>query len=350
MYTGQQKKVSIIAILEILYKRSDADHRLSAKQIIDYLWTDYEIKLDRKAVKRNLMDLIDLGYDICYTETPKINPQGEEESIFTDWYINHTFDKSELRLLIDSLLFSSQMKYKQCQDLIDKLIGLSSSYFKDSVKHIHNLPVNVQRNPDLFYTIEVLDEAISKNKQVSFHYTEYGIDKKPHLKMNKNGEPQVYVINPYQMVATTGRYYLICNMDNHDGLAHYRLDRITGIELLKKPATPIRKIKGAEHGLDLPKHMAEHIYMYSGESVRVRFLAQRSLMSGIVDWFGLDFDVKEKDADTVEISVIVNEEAMFNWAMLYGPRVEVLTPKRLRDRLVKVTAEVAEKYVVTNKA
>jgi len=52
-----------------------------------------------------------------------------------------------------------------------------------------------------------------------------------------------------------------------------------------------------------------------------------------------------KDADTVEISVIVNEEAMFNWAMLYEPRVEVLTPNKLRDRLRNATALMARKYI-----
>ena len=49
--------------------------------------------------------------------------------------------------------------------------------------------------------------------------------------------------------------------------------------------------------------------MYSGEGVRVRFLAYRSMITELVDWFGLDFDVNEKDADMVEIDVIVNEDA-----------------------------------------
>ena len=344
MYTGQQKKISIIAILKILYEHSDAEHRLSAREIIERLWADYEIRLDRKAVKRNLMDLVDFGYDIEYKETPKKNPQGEEEIIYSDWYINHTFDTSELRLLIDSLLFSKHMPYSQCKELIAKLVGLSSVYFKDNVKHIHNLPESVPRNPELLYTIEVLDEAISKKKQVSFNYKEYGIDKKTHVKSKPDGAPIEYLINPYQMVATNGRYYLICNLDKHDGLAHYRVDRIANIKLMKKPALSLKKVKGAEHGLDLPKHMAEHIYMYSGEGVRVRFLAYRTMMSELVDWFGLDFDVREKDAEMVEIGVVVNEDAMFYWAMQYGSLVEVLSPKRLRNRLTKATAEVAGKY------
>jgi predicted DNA-binding transcriptional regulator YafY len=69
------------------------------------------------------------------------------------------------------------------------------------------------------------------------------------------------------------------------------------------------------------------------------------MISDIVDWFGFDFDVIEKDAELVEVSVVVNEDAMFFWAMQYGPRVEVLSPKSLRNKLAKATAEVAGKYV-----
>lgn len=43
------------------------------------------------------------------------------------------------------------------------------------------MPVNKQ----LFYTIEIIDEAINKNKQISFNYSEYGIDKKRHPRKMK---------------------------------------------------------------------------------------------------------------------------------------------------------------------
>ena len=346
MYSGQTKKISIIAILKILYEHSDAEHRLSAQEIIDYLRKEYEINLDRKAVKRNLLDLMEFGYDINHNKpTPKKTASGEEEFILTGWYINHTFDTSELRLLIDSLLFSKHIPYRQCRDLIDKLIGLSSGYFKDNVKHISNLPENFPRSEEMFSTIDILDEAISKKKQVSFNYAVYGLDKKQYVKLNKkDGEPTTFKMNPSQMVATNGRYYLICNLDKHVGLAHYRVDRITNIRLLTTPRLPLNKVKGAERGFDLPKHMAEHIYMFTGESIRVRFKAKPDLITDLIDWFGKDFDVKKGDDDTVEISVLVNESAMFFWALLYGTQIEVVSPKSLRDKLAKATAEMAEKY------
>ena len=69
----------------------------------------------------------------------------------------------------------------------------------------------VDRSQQLFYTIEVLDEAISKGRQVSFTYNSYGTDKKLHPRRDSAGNIREYIVNPYQIAAANGRYYLICN-------------------------------------------------------------------------------------------------------------------------------------------
>lgn len=84
MYTKQPKKLLIMNILDILRRYSDADHRLSQKDIMEILETEYEMTADRKAIKRNLMNLIDFGYDLEYSESVRRNKAGEEEIIYTD--------------------------------------------------------------------------------------------------------------------------------------------------------------------------------------------------------------------------------------------------------------------------
>ena len=68
MYAAQSKKLLILDILEILRKYSDEDHRLSQKEIIQYLKTEYGMTADRKAVKRNLTDLMEFGMEIECSE------------------------------------------------------------------------------------------------------------------------------------------------------------------------------------------------------------------------------------------------------------------------------------------
>ena len=70
----QPKKLLIMNILDILRKYTDADHRISQKDIIDILKNKYNMVADRKAVRRNIMNLMDLGYNIEYKETVRMVP------------------------------------------------------------------------------------------------------------------------------------------------------------------------------------------------------------------------------------------------------------------------------------
>ena len=166
MYTAQPKNMLVMNILEILKKHSDAEHPLNQKEIIDLLQREYQMTVDRKAIKRNLMNLRDFGYNLEYKETTRTNKKGEQEVLYSDWYLERDFTDAELRLLIDSLLFSKHIPYSQCKELIGKLTALSSKYFEAKVKHIRTLPEKMPNNKQIFYNIEILDEAISKGKQV----------------------------------------------------------------------------------------------------------------------------------------------------------------------------------------
>lgn len=65
------KKLLILYILDILQKYTDEEHRLSQKEIQDILKKEYEMPVDRKAVKRNLLNLIEYGSDIGYREVSR---------------------------------------------------------------------------------------------------------------------------------------------------------------------------------------------------------------------------------------------------------------------------------------
>ena len=103
------------AILEILRQHTDADHRLNQKEIAAILARDYGIEVDRKTVKRNLTSLLEMGFPIKYEETRRMYPNKdgvmEESQIQHSFYIIPEFTDPELRLLIDSLLFSKHIPY-----------------------------------------------------------------------------------------------------------------------------------------------------------------------------------------------------------------------------------------------
>ncbi len=349
----QPKKQLILNILDILKKYTDEDHRLSQKEIVDILKTEYNMSADRKSVRRNILSLIELGYEIEYSEAIRMVPNKatgelEESYIWSDFYLVRDFTDSELRLLIDSLLFSKHIPYSQCKELVEKLEGLSSRYFEAKVKHIRTMPDNSPSNRQLFYTIDVLDEAISKGRQVSFAYNRYGTDKKLHSEKTSDGKTKEYIINPYQIAATNGRYYLICNYDKYDNVSNFRLDRITDIKMLQTPVKPMKQVKGLENGLSLPKHMAEHVYMFSGESVPVVFKAKKYIIGDVIDWFGKDIEITDETEEEITVRVTVNEKAMRRWGLQYALHTRIISPQSLAQQVKDDLKISMEKYERTD--
>ena len=106
MPAKQPKRLLIMNILDILRRYTDEDHRLSQKEIADILKKDYDMIADRKSIRRNLLNLMDCGYDIEYSETVRMVPNPktgelEESYIWSDFYMEPDFTDGELRLLID---------------------------------------------------------------------------------------------------------------------------------------------------------------------------------------------------------------------------------------------------------
>ncbi len=328
MYATANKKMLNMLILEILQEYSDEAHPLTQQEIIRILKRTYGMECDRRSVRNNVDYLRDLGFDI-------VSDGG--------YYLaTRQFEDSELRLLIDGVLCSKNITARQAKGLIQKLIACGNNYFSPKVSHVHSLAeLRKADNKQLMYVIDKLNDAIDAKRKVALYYNTYGTDFKLHKK-----RPEKDVINPYQMVTANGFYYLIGNFDKYDDVAHLRLDKITGIEILDEKVKPARQVEGLEHGLNLPKHMAEHIYMFSGESSAIKLSAPTFMMNELIDWFGKDFRILEQDDDEMTIRVLCNERAFLYWALQYGAHVEVLEPAALREQVKGAVAEMARKYGV----
>lgn len=330
MYGVYEKKNLNLIILKILWEHTDADHPLLQQDIVKLIKLEYGMDVDRRSVKNNVEALKEMFEDTPY------------EISTENGYclLSREFDDSELRMLIDSVLFSKTLSQKQARALITKLKKLSSKHFIAKVKHICNLPeLQHSENKQLMYVISCLDDAIATKKKVSFNYNEYGTDFKLHPKKNSK-----YIVNPYQMVANNGRYYLIGNYDKYSDVSHYRIDKITDIEILDDKVKNIKQIPELVGGLNLPKHMAEHIYLFCGENSHIKLLADKNIMTELVDWFGKDFRILQQTEEQLLIDVQCNKEAMKYWALQYGPYVEVLEPEALRNELKEEIERMCKKY------
>lgn len=359
MDAKQPKKLLIVNILSILQKYSDENHRLSQKQITNYLQSEYQMTVDRKAVRRNLMLLLDCGYPIEYSETPRRAAKGgasrsdrpgaeaeEGAALLSDFYLEKTFTDSELRLLIDSLLFSRHIPHAQLREMIVKLEGLSSVYFRSHMTHIASMPSEeAGDNRQLFFNIEMLDDAINRGRKVQFHYLEYHIDKKLHLRRRDDGSVRLYRMSPYQMVVKEGRYYLICSHEKYNTVSNYRVDRIQDIEIVDEASRPFETLEwSGGHDLDLQAYMREHPHMYAGENLHAKFRFPAKWLDEVFDTFGKEIHFTQESEESLIASVYTNSLALERFIKAFAPHMELLEPRSLREKMARDMREAAERY------
>ena len=326
LYELRDKKALNMMILEVLEQYTDSDHRLTQQKIVDLLEKNYGVPCTRQTVKNNLMLLKNMGYDISMWG-----------GIFLK---SRLFDNAELRMLIDSVLFSRTLSGEEAERLIKKLTAFGNKYFHAKVKHVCHLPKLIHSdNTDVLRNLDVLNDAIEQGKKVRFTYNSYGKDFQLHPRRK---EP--YIVNPYQMVVNQGRYYLLGNYDKYNNISHYRLDCMTNVQMLDDKVKPKDQVEDFAKGYSLPRHMAEHIYMFSGPSVQVKMRVSEHMMGALIDWFGKEFRIVQEDADKLIVSVACNKLAMRYWALQYGEYAEILEPESLRDEIREAVNYMASFY------
>ena len=330
MYDIGNKKMLNMFILEILRNYTDENHSLTQQEIIKLLEKDYGTVCDRRSVKNNVLLLKEFGE----SHGVEISMEDGYRMIFRE------FDDTELRILIDSVLFSKAFSSNQAKELIKKIRGLSSKYFNAKVSNICNIPeLNKNINRQNIYSIDKINDAISEGYKISFIYNDIGTDFKLHPRREER-----YIVNPYRIVANNGKFYLIGNYDKYDNIVHFRIDRMTDVCELDERVKPMKDVPELAFGLNLPRHMAEHIYMFSGPSIAIKLATTSDMMSDLVDWFGTEFSVIKKDEEKIIVRVSCNERAMKYWALQYGPYVEVLEPESLRNRIKEDIAYMSKRY------
>lgn len=320
----RQTELIDIYILEILSKHASKVNPIYQEEIRGYLERDYDLKVSRKTLGTYVSALRDRGYIQGKRGVFKVNKLSDED----------------LRILIDSVLYSKHIPGEKVNDLIYDLKELSPVGLKGkmrNVKYVNSL--NRTKNDNLYKVLDEIDDAIENNKKIKITRCQY----------NENGELEDFLteeIHPYYIVASNSRYYVLCYAGRDNKLESRRIDRISKAKKSKEDRKQLSKIIGTNSGFDLGKYMREHVYMFSGESIYLKIKMKKRHISYFVDSFGSDFTIRDikNDEEYIEIRTRNNENATYYWALQYGEIAEVLEPKHLRDRIEKGLINILKKY------
>ncbi|MBR7172686.1 MAG: WYL domain-containing protein [Clostridia bacterium] len=323
------KKLSIIYILEILKEYSDENHALTQNEILKKLYSIYGMECERKSVGANIDSLIEAGYEIVKCESGGCYLAARE------------FEQSEISFLVDAVFSSKSIDSKKSRDLEKKISAFSSVYSRKKYNYIYKSDeISRTLNKQLFFTIDILHDAIEQKKQVEFYYDRPYVSKENKEKQ----QSKKYIVNPYFLVNNQGRYYLVCNYHCFDDIANYKLDQIKDIKILETDAKPIEKVKGFEKGLNIAKYANENIYMFSADSVDATVKLSDEYSVGIVtDWFGQNAKIYQKNSE-IFADITANEKALIYWALQYGEHFELLSPENTREKIKTAIENLKKKY------
>ena len=309
------EKTILVCLLEIIREYSDENHILSMSEIISKIDRRYGMKPDRRTVYSAFEALIQLGYDISLY---KDNGKGY-------YLVEHQLEPSEAHLLSDAICTFPFISESQTLQLMRKIQSLVSVHERKQIKNLTVLRSDQKTvNKNVFYNIDILDEAIEKKVKVQFDYYDYGLDKQLHKRREEK-----YIVNPYGMVYANEHYYLICMKENKRDLAMYRIDRIQKIELTELP------LDTRETGSDLSSVVKNAVYAYTGETEVIEMLVDSRKLGDVIDKFGTNITIDPCRDGRLKVTLKASAMGMKYWALQYMEFIEVVKPASLVDEIKK---------------
>lgn len=325
MARSSGQKLKILYLMKILLEQTDETHLLTVNELISRL-LGYGISAERKTIYADIEALCEFGLDIVM-----------EKSKSCGYFVaSRDFELPELKLLIDAVVSSKFITEKKSLELIKKLEGLVSQYDGRNLRRQVYVSNRVKSmNDSIYYNVDALHDAIADNKKVCFTYFDYNI-KKERVYRKSGG---YYSVSPAALLWDDENYYLVAHSDNHEGLTHYRVDRMSKIKKKEEPRDDTVKSFN-------PAPYSKKIFgMFSGEEEFVKLRMDNSLIGVVIDRFGKDILLVPDGEHHFIITVCVELSRVFyGWIFQFGDLCEVLSPQSLRDELNECGQKFLSKY------
>lgn len=305
-----ETKPRILYLKKILEERTDEEHPLTTKEILDILKTEYGISAHRVTLAKDVVTLQEFGVDIVVVHSTQ-----------SKYFVaGRKFELPELKLLIDAVESSKFITTKKSEALIEKIHTLTSKGQIEKLKR-NNYVVNriKPNNERIYYIVDTINDAINGKWQIALQYYEYtGLKKK---RLRNDGE--VYKLSPYHMVWNEDYYYLLGYSEKHGKIITFRVDRIAETpEILNIPSIPKPEY------FDLAEFTKSVFFMYDGEPVIVDLRCDNSLMKTMIDRFGEDVTTLAYDMTSFRIQTEVSaSQTFFGWVFGFGGKVQILGQK-----------------------
>lgn len=324
MAKGTGDRTFLHDILIEIMKDTSPENTMQKTQIYKKL-EQKDIYLSRTTVDRKFLDLEKKGYKLVKTKK--------------GFYLEKTDDSltdGELRLLIDTIMYSRIIPADFSRDIIVKLAKLGSGTFEKAMNKRAYTAKDLDKEAywGTIENVELIQKAIFEHKQISCNYITV-IDYHMKYKYEDN-----IILNPYELAFSGGKYYLLCSYENDEELTVLRLDRLDYTEILKSKCVENNALEKVKKEKGIQQYLYNQPELKGGQPIDIDLLCYNDALYEVYDDFGKqntriktvrpeNFD----DPDTTLISVRTTREAMKSWVIFHADSIVVIKPQDLRDEI-----------------
>ena len=323
MTEEKNKKGRLLAVQKFLYKYTDENHPVTTQELIDAM-EEMGYSANRKTIKDDIDTLTKFDIDVV-TNVSRGN----------FFFIGERrFEMPELKLLVDAVSSSRFISAGKSENLIKKLTSLASVYQKEQITpRIFTADRIKIDNPQLYYVVDKLIEAVQLGKKVRFQYQEYDSDKDKVLR----NDGEIYVNSPYGCLWNDDNYYLIGYSDKWQKVVTFRIDRIIDLELLNEVAVP------EPIGFTVADYVKTAIEMYDGEEQYVELICDNELMKLVIDKFGLGIKTERISEMQFKTTVTVaTSKTFYAWAFHFAGQMQIAAPENVKQEYMDMARKVLE--------
>ena len=327
MPKGENQKLKLLYLKKILLEKTDEEHTLTINDMIDEL-SKHDITAERKSISDDMQALRQYGLDIVMRKTKTF-----------DYYIaNRDFELPELKLLADAVASSKFITAKKSNMLIKKIENLASNHQAKQLQRQVFVTNRVKTvNEKIYYNVDTIHSGIADNRKISFQYFEYTVDKNKRYR----NDGDAYIVSPYALSWDDENYYLICHYEKHNGISHFRVDKMENIKILDDKRLPF-----SEHfEFNLAEYTKKVFSMFGGEEETVKLQFDNSLVGVVLDRFGKDVQIEKVD-DThfaARFNVAISP-TFLGWIFQFGDKAKILSPVGLVEQMKVKLIENQKQY------
>lgn len=331
MAARRGQKIKLFYIIDILKKHSDEEHPITATEICEKLLLN-GVTAERKAIYDDINQLVDYGFDIIRTHTPR-------SGFFLG---SREFEIPEIYLLSDAVRSARFITPKKSRELISKLDSMLSVYqINARGKNVYFDNVGKTKNEEIFYSIDVINRAIENGHKISFKYLTKSLGEGKEIVTNIKER----TVSPYALTWQDDHYYLIGNYDKYDNLMHLRVDRMKGVSETNTPLRHFSEVSEYKDVFDVANYTNRLFSMYGGKNENIDLRCSKEILEQVTDRFSEEIFIRNVTDTHFDVTVnVVVSNAITTWIMNYADKIEVISPMYLRDMICDRAESILSVY------